>query len=96
VAAHRPDDILLPNTGPAEIDARLRLLVGRRDGVANQDSLGKIRLGEIVIDDATDTVQLRERPISPDVQGVRAAEVPGPMCRPGLHPQAAASAGMGL
>jgi DNA-binding response OmpR family regulator len=57
------DEILLPSTGPAEIDARLRLLVGRRDGVAHQESLGKIRLGEIVIDDATYTVQLRERPI---------------------------------
>jgi DNA-binding response OmpR family regulator len=53
------DEILLPNTGPAEIDARLRLLVGRRDGVAHQESLGKIRLGEIVIDDATYTMQLK-------------------------------------
>jgi DNA-binding response OmpR family regulator len=57
------DEILLPSTGPAEIDARLRLLVGRRDEVAQQQSLGKIRLGEMVIDEATYTVQLRERPI---------------------------------
>ena len=28
------DEILLPSTGPAEIDARLRLLVGRRGGAA--------------------------------------------------------------
>jgi DNA-binding response OmpR family regulator len=57
------DDILLPSTGPAEIDVRLRLLVGRRDAVTHQQSVDKIRLGEMVIDAATYTVQLRERPI---------------------------------
>jgi len=57
------DDILLPSTGPAEIDVRLRLLVGRRDAVAQQQSVDKIRLGEMVIDAATYPVQLRERPI---------------------------------
>jgi len=57
------DDILLPSTGPAEIDVRLRLLVGRRDAVAQQQSVDKIRLGDMVIDAATYTVQLRERPI---------------------------------
>jgi DNA-binding response OmpR family regulator len=57
------DEILLPSTGPAEIDVRLRLLVGRRDAVAQQQSVDKIRLGEMVIDAATYTVQLRERPI---------------------------------
>ena len=57
------DEILLPSTGPAEIDVRLRLLVGRRDAVAQQHSVDKIRLGEMVIDAATYTVQLRERPI---------------------------------
>src|SRR4051794_37516993 len=36
------DDILLPTPGPAEIDARLRLLVGRRGGVADQENLGKV------------------------------------------------------
>src|ERR1700737_1633813 len=41
------DEILLPSTGPAEIDARLRLLVGRRGGVANQERLGKVSLGEL-------------------------------------------------
>jgi DNA-binding response OmpR family regulator len=40
------DEILLPSTGPAEIDARLRLLVGRRGGLANQENAGKISLGE--------------------------------------------------
>jgi DNA-binding response OmpR family regulator len=43
------DDILLPGSGPAEIDAWLRLLVGRRAGVADQASPGKISLGDLVI-----------------------------------------------
>src|SRR5882757_2801775 len=57
------DEILLPSMGPAEIDARLRLLVGRRDGAAGQEMAGKISLGVMVIDESTYTVQLRERPI---------------------------------
>ncbi|CAM2930492.1 winged-helix domain-containing protein [Skermania piniformis] len=56
------DDILLPGTGPAEIDARLRLLVGRA-GAANSANAGKIALGELVIDEATYTARLRGRPL---------------------------------
>ena len=57
------DEILLPSTGPAEIDARLRLLVGRRGGAANQESAGKVSLGELVIDEGTYTARLRGRPL---------------------------------
>ena len=57
------DEILLPGTGPAEIDARLRLLVGRRVGAANQENVGKISLGELVIDEGTYTARLRGRPL---------------------------------
>jgi DNA-binding response OmpR family regulator len=57
------DEILLPGTGPAEIDARLRLLVGRRGGMANQESVGKVNLGELVIDEGTYTARLRGRPL---------------------------------
>jgi len=57
------DEILLPSTGPAEIDARLRLLVGRRGGVASQESAGKVSLGELVIDEGTYTARLRGRPL---------------------------------
>ena len=32
------DDILLPGTGPAELDARLRLLIGRSGGLANPET----------------------------------------------------------
>ena len=57
------DEILLPGTGPAEIDARLRLLVGRRGGMASQENVGKISLGELVIDEGTYTARLRGRPL---------------------------------
>ena len=57
------DEILLPSTGPAEIDARLRLLVGRRGGMASQESAGKVSLGELVIDEGTYTARLRGRPL---------------------------------
>lgn len=57
------DEILLPGTGPAEIDARLRLLIGRRGGVADQESVGKVTLGELIIDEGTYTARLRGRPL---------------------------------
>src|SRR5947209_6890893 len=57
------DEILLPGTGPAEIDARLRLVVGRRGGLADQESAGKVSLGELVIDEGTYTARLRGRPL---------------------------------
>src|SRR6476620_4035101 len=38
------DDILLPGTGPAEIDARLRLVVARNGGAASAENTGKITL----------------------------------------------------
>jgi len=57
------DEILLPGTGPAEIDARLRLLAGRRGGPAGAESVGKVSLGELVIDEGTYTARLRGRPL---------------------------------
>ncbi|ATA27746.1 phosphate regulon transcriptional regulatory protein PhoB [Mycobacterium lepraemurium] len=57
------DEILLPTTGPAEVDARLRLVVARRGGLADQESAGKVTLGELVIDEGTYTARLRGRPL---------------------------------
>ncbi|MFT3716037.1 MAG: response regulator transcription factor [Gordonia sp. (in: high G+C Gram-positive bacteria)] len=56
------DDFLLPETGPAELDARLRLLAARGagDAEANPD---RVTLGDLVIDEATYTARLRGRPI---------------------------------
>ncbi|MEO8814425.1 MAG: response regulator transcription factor [Mycobacterium sp.] len=57
------EEILLPNTGPAEIDARLRLLVGRLGAPAADQNAGKITLGDLVIDEGTYTARLRGRPL---------------------------------
>ena len=57
------DDILLPATGPAEIDARLRLLVGRQGNSAAEQNAGQTKLGELVIDEGTYTARLRGRPM---------------------------------
>ncbi len=57
------DEILLPGTGPAEVDARLRLLAGRHGGTTTDQAADKITLGELVIDEATYTARLRGRPM---------------------------------
>ena len=57
------DDVLLPGTGPAELDARLRLLVGRRSGSAAGDNSGIVSIGDLVIDEDTYTARLRGRPL---------------------------------
>ncbi|PND53766.1 response regulator transcription factor [Rhodococcus sp. ENV425] len=57
------DDILLTTPGPAELDARLRLLVGRSGGAAGPENTGKITLGELSIDEGTYTARLRGRPL---------------------------------
>jgi DNA-binding response OmpR family regulator len=54
------DDILLPSAGPAEIDARLRLLRAR-PGADSQSGAGALVLGELVIDENTYTARLRGR-----------------------------------
>ncbi|OBJ70225.1 response regulator transcription factor [Mycobacterium sp. 1274756.6] len=57
------DDILLPAAGPGEIDARLRLAVGR--GEESDDAQQhQIVLGELVIDEGTYTARVRGRPLN--------------------------------
>ncbi|WP_433870495.1 winged helix-turn-helix transcriptional regulator [Saccharopolyspora sp. CA-218241] len=53
------DDILLPTTGPAEIDARLRLLLSRRSSGPTDD--GSLTVGELVIEEATYTARVKGR-----------------------------------
>ncbi|WP_018178001.1 response regulator transcription factor [Jongsikchunia kroppenstedtii] len=57
------DDFLLPATGPAEMDARLRLLLVRSHGDAGTDDSGDVTLGDLVIDESTYTARLRGRPL---------------------------------
>jgi DNA-binding response OmpR family regulator len=58
-AEWRTDDILLPTAGPAEVDARLRLVTTKDGSSAQVDA--ELRVGELVIDEATYTARLRKR-----------------------------------
>lgn len=57
------DEILLPGTGPAEIDARLRLLLARLGTTAAEQESGQTTLGDLVIDEGTYTARLRGKPL---------------------------------
>jgi DNA-binding response OmpR family regulator len=54
------DDVLLVSAGPAEVEARLRLAVGRRAGAAEAQP-EEIRNGELTIDEGTYAARLRGR-----------------------------------
>jgi DNA-binding response OmpR family regulator len=54
------DDVILHTAGPGEVEARLRLAIGRRTAVAPA-STGEIRSGDLVIDEASYSVRLRGR-----------------------------------
>jgi DNA-binding response OmpR family regulator len=54
------DDVLLPTAGPAEVEARLRLALGRLDGAA-ADTPDEIRSGDLAIDEASYSARLRSR-----------------------------------
>jgi DNA-binding response OmpR family regulator len=56
------DDVLLQTAGPAEVEARLRLAIGRAAAGADADEVpGEIRSGDLTIDEATYTARLRGR-----------------------------------
>ena len=57
------DDVLLHTCGPAEIEARVRLAVGRlaAQRAADDPAAHVIRTGEVVVDDATYTAKIGER-----------------------------------
>ena len=52
------DDVILDTAGPAEVEARLRLAVGRTAEAAVEEG-GPITAGALVIDEATYSVRLR-------------------------------------
>jgi DNA-binding response OmpR family regulator len=56
------DDVILTTAGPAEVDARLRLAVGRQ-GARLVDEQGVIRGGELTIDPATYAAKVKGRPL---------------------------------
>ncbi len=53
------DDFVLESAGPAELDARLRLAIGRL--VVDEEASGEIRSGDVVIDEHSYTARLRGR-----------------------------------
>jgi DNA-binding response OmpR family regulator len=55
------DDIVLDGAGPGEIEARLRLLLGRAAAVAESSVTEEIRSGDLSIDEATYQASLGSR-----------------------------------
>jgi DNA-binding response OmpR family regulator len=55
------DDVILHTAGPAEVEARVRLAIGRRAVVAAAEAPDEIRSGELAIDEATYAARLRGR-----------------------------------
>ncbi len=57
------DDVLLHTCGPAELDARIRLSIGRLNAkrVADDPDAHVIRTGEVIVDDATYTAKIGGR-----------------------------------
>jgi DNA-binding response OmpR family regulator len=57
------DDVLLDTAGPAEVEARLRLAIGRlaRENEAEGEPLTEIRRGDVTVDEATYTAKVRNR-----------------------------------
>ncbi|MDQ0933664.1 DNA-binding response OmpR family regulator [Streptomyces turgidiscabies] len=54
------DDVLLDTAGPAEVEARLRLAMGRQQ-IVNDDSPMEIRNGDLSVDEATYSAKLKGR-----------------------------------
>jgi DNA-binding response OmpR family regulator len=55
------DDVILHTAGPAELEARLRLAIGRRAREAAAEAPDEIRSGDLAIDEATYSARLRGR-----------------------------------
>jgi DNA-binding response OmpR family regulator len=56
------DDVLLDSAGPAEVEARIRLAIGRLAANSDVDpELTEIRRGDVTIDEATYTAKVRNR-----------------------------------
>ncbi|MFI6083963.1 response regulator transcription factor [Streptomyces sp. NPDC051217] len=54
------DDVLLDTAGPAEVEARLRLVTGRQQ-ISTDDSPMEIRNGDLSVDEATYSAKLKGR-----------------------------------
>jgi DNA-binding response OmpR family regulator len=54
------DDVILDQAGPAELDARIRLVVGR---LAQEKTVSKIQASGVVIDEASYSAKVHGRPL---------------------------------
>ncbi len=59
----RIDDVVVDTAGPAEVEARLRLAVGRAAEVSAAARASQIRAGDLAIDEDTYTARLRGSPL---------------------------------
>ncbi|MGH3662734.1 MAG: winged helix-turn-helix transcriptional regulator [Micromonosporaceae bacterium] len=57
------DDVVLDTAGPAEVEARLRLAVGRLKAAAERVDTSQVRSGELSIDPDTYSAKLKGRPL---------------------------------
>jgi DNA-binding response OmpR family regulator len=57
------DDVVLEHAGPAEVEARLRLALGRAEAVRESTVTEEIRSGDLSIDEATYQARLGPRPL---------------------------------
>ena len=55
------DDVLLDTAGPAEVEARLRLSIGRLATAPGDEDPTEIKRGDVTIDEATYTAKVRGR-----------------------------------
>ena len=57
------DDVILDSAGPAEVDARIRVAIGRLEAarVAADPNSGEIKSGEVVIDEKSYTAKIKGR-----------------------------------
>src|SRR5882672_1920016 len=83
-AGWRVADVILIGAGPAEVETRLRLAHGRRPAFVPDDGPGQVH-GDVA-----------RSPAGADVQGVRAAQVPGPAAGSCVQPQPASAGCVGI
>jgi DNA-binding response OmpR family regulator len=57
------DDVILDTAGPAEVDARIRIAIGRIQAqrIAADPTSGEIKSGDVVIDEKTYTAKIKGR-----------------------------------
>jgi len=55
------DDVLLETAGPAEVEARIRLAIARRQGEEPEEPAAPIRAGGLVIDEEAYAARIRGR-----------------------------------